>query len=326
MKAARRRFLQLAVVAGAGPVLSQIALALNYLTRPVRVIVPYTAGGPTDTFARLIAKKLSEHLAKQFYIENIAGATGNIGTGQAAKASPDGNTLLVVFSSYVVNPSLFAKIPYDPYNDFDPVTLAVTSTTVLVVNPSLPAKTVSDLVALIRANPGKYSYAHGGVGAATQLAGEQFRLSLRLDLLPIPFNGGGPSAAAVVAGHIPIGFCQITPVVPQIKDGNLRALAVTSKTRSQTVPSVPTMTEAGYPNIEGDSWFGVLVPAGTPRDVIASLNREIVKSVAQPDMRERLATLGFEAVGSTPDQFAKQIRFEIEMWSKVIREAKIKVE
>jgi tripartite-type tricarboxylate transporter receptor subunit TctC len=326
MKAARRRFLQLAVVAGAGPVLSQIALALNYLTRPVRVIVPYTAGGPTDTFARLIAKKLSEHLAKQFYIENIAGATGNIGTGQAAKASPDGNTLLVVFSSYVVNPSLFAKIPYDPYNDFDPVTLAVTSTTVLVVNPSLPAKTVSDLVALIRANPGKYSYAHGGVGAATHLAGEQFRLSLGLDLVPIPFNGGGPSVAAVVAGHTPIGFCQITPVVPQIKDGNLRALAVTSKTRSQSALDVPTMTEAGYPNVQGDSWFGVLVPAGTPRDIIASLNHQIVNSVLQPDMKERLATLGFEAVGSTPEEFAKQIKLEIEMWGKIIREAKIKAE
>jgi tripartite-type tricarboxylate transporter receptor subunit TctC len=223
-----------------------------------------------------------------------------IGTGQATKASPDGNTLLVVSSSYVVNPSLFAKIPDDPYKDFDPVTLAVTSTTVLVVNPSVPAETVSDLVALIRANPGKYSYAHGGVGAATHLAGEQFRISLGLDLVPIPFNGGGPSVAAIVASHTPIGFCHITPVVPQIKDGNLRALAVTSKTRSQSALNVSTMTEAGYPNIQGDSWFGVLVPAGTRRDIFASFNHEIANPVLQPDMKERLATLGFEAVGSTP--------------------------
>jgi tripartite-type tricarboxylate transporter receptor subunit TctC len=326
MKIPRRRFLQLAGAATAAAALPRYASALDYPTRPVRVIVPFSAGGPTDIFARLIAQKLSERLGKQFYVENIAGATGNIGTGQAAKASPDGNTILVEFSSYVTNPSLFAKIPYDPYKDFDPVTLAVTSTTVLVINPSVPAKTVADLVALIRANPGKYSYAHGGIGAQTHLAGEQFRLSLGLDLVPIPFNGGGPSTAAVVAGHTPIGFCQITPVVPQIKDGYLRALAVTSKTRSQALLDVPTITEAGYPNIEGDSWFGVLVPAGTPKDIVALLNREIVDSVAQPDMKERLAALGFELVGSTPEQFAKQIKFEIENWCKVIRAANIRAD
>jgi tripartite-type tricarboxylate transporter receptor subunit TctC len=326
MKIPRRRFLRLAGAGTAAAALPRYASALDYPTRPVRVIVPFSAGGPTDIFARLIAQKLSERLGKQFYVENIAGATGNIGTGQAARASPDGNTLLFVFSSYAVNPSLFVKIPYDPYKDFDAVTLAVTSTTVLVVNPSVPAKTVSDLVALVRANPGKYSYAHGGVGAATHLAGEQFRLSLGLDLIPIPFNGGGPSTAAVVAGHTPIGFCQITPVVPQIKEGNLRALAVTSKTRSQAAPNVPTMKEAGFPNIEGDSWFGVLVPAGTPRDIIALLNREIINSVVQPDMKDRLATLGFEPVGSTPEQFAKQIKFEIEMWGKVIRAANIRAD
>jgi tripartite-type tricarboxylate transporter receptor subunit TctC len=326
MNFTRRRFLHLASGAAAISNMPRIAPAQTYPTRPVRVIVPYTAGGPTDIFARLIAQKLSEHLQKQFYVENVAGATGNIGTGQAARARPDGNTLLVVYSSYVVNPSLFARIPYDPSKDFDPVTLAVASTTVLVVNPSVPAKTVSDLVALIRANPGKYSYAHGGIGSATHLAGEQFRLSLGLDLVPIPFNGGGPSTAAVMAGHTLIGFCQITPVVPQIKDGNLRALAVTSKTRVKAAPNVPTMTEAGYPNVEGDSWFGVLVPAGTPKDIIALLNREIVNSVAQSHMKERLAMLGFEPVGSTPEQFADQIRFEIENWGKIIREAKIKAE
>jgi tripartite-type tricarboxylate transporter receptor subunit TctC len=325
MQIPRRRFLQLAGAATAS-VLPPLASALDYPTRPVRVIVPFTAGGPTDIFARLVAQKLSERLGKQFYVENIAGATGNIGTGQAAKASPDGNTILVEFSSYVTNPSLFAKIPYDPHKDFEPVTLAVTSTTVLVVNPSVPANTVADLVALIRANPGKYSYAHGGIGAQTHLAGEQFRLSLGLDLVPIPFNGGGPSTAAVVAGHTPIGFCQITPVVPQINDGNLRALAVTSKTRSKALLDVPTITEAGYPNIEGDSWFGVLVPAGTPKDIIALLNREIVDSVAQPDMKERLAALGFELVGSTPEQFAKQIKFEIENWGKVIHAANIRID
>jgi tripartite-type tricarboxylate transporter receptor subunit TctC len=326
MKLPRRRFLHLAAGAAALPATSRIAGAQTYPTKPVRVIVPYAAGGPTDIFARLTAQKLSEHFGKQFYVENIAGATGNIGTGQAAKASPDGNTILVAYSSYVVNPSLFAKIPYDPYNDFDPVTLAVTSTTVLVVNPSVPAKTVNELLALIRANPGKYNYAHGGVSAATQLAGEQFRLSLGLDLVPIPFNGGGPATAAVVAGHTPMSFAALTPAAPQIKEGNLRALAVTSKTRSQTLPNVPTMVETGHPQIEGDSWVGVLVPAGAPKDIIALLNREIINAIEQPDMKERLPTLGFEAVGSTPEQFAKQIKFEIETWGRVIRAANIKAE
>jgi tripartite-type tricarboxylate transporter receptor subunit TctC len=166
------------------------------------MIVPFAPGGPTDIFARLIAQKLSEHLGKQFYVENIPGAGGNVGTGQATKAASDGNTVLFAYVSYAINPALFAKIPYDLYKDFDPVTLAVTSTTVLAVHPSVPEKTVGDLVALIRTNPGKFSYAYGGVGTPTHLAGEQFRLSLGLDLVPVPYTGGGPAAAAVVAGRL----------------------------------------------------------------------------------------------------------------------------
>jgi tripartite-type tricarboxylate transporter receptor subunit TctC len=301
-------------------------VALDYPTKPVRVIVPYAAAGPTDVFARLISQKLSDRLGKQFYVENIPGASGNIGTGQAARAAPDGNTLLCAYSSYVVNPTLFAKVPYDPNKDFDPVTLAVTSTTVLVVNPSVPAKTVSELVALIRANPGKYSYAHGGVATATHLAGEQFRLKLGLDLVPVPYSGAGPATAAVVAGHTLIGFSSITPAVPQIKEGNVRALAVASKRRSQPISNVPTMTEAGYAGIESDSWVGLLVPVGTPKEIIALLNREVVAILSQPDMKDRLVTLGLEPVSNTPEQFAEQIRYEVEMWGKLIRGANIKAE
>jgi tripartite-type tricarboxylate transporter receptor subunit TctC len=288
--------------------------------------VPFAAGGPTDTFARLIAQKLSEHFGKQFYVENITGAGGNIGTGQAAKASPDGNTMLIAYSSYVMNPTLYAKIPYDPYKDFDPVLLAVSSTNVLGVNPSVPAKTVNDLVALIRANAGKFSCAHGGVGTPSHLLGEQFRLSLGLDFVLVPYNGGGPITAAVVAGHTQIAFNALAPTLPQIKAGNIRALAVTSKTRSEPLPNVPTMMEAGYPSIAADTWVGVLVRAGTPKDIIALLNREIINGIAHPDMKERLATLGFEPVGSTPEEFAKQIKFEIETWGKVIRAANIKLD
>jgi len=326
MKLPRRRVLHLAAGAAALPVVSRIAWSQTYPTRPVRAIVAFAPGGVTDTFARLMAQKLSEHLGKQFYVENITGATGNIGTGQAAKAAPDGYTLLFAFSSYVVNPTLFDKVPYDPYKDFEPVTLAVTSTTVVTVHPSVPAKTIKDLVALVRANPGKYSYSSAGAGTQAHLAGEQFRLSLGLDLVHIPFNGGGPAIAAVVGGHTPIGFSSPAASIPQIKEGNVRALAITSKRRSQILPDVPTMAEAGYPEIEGDSWVGVLVPAGTPKDIISLLNHEIVKVIALPDMKARLGELGYDPVGSTPEEFAARIKVEIEMWRKVIRAAKIKAE
>jgi tripartite-type tricarboxylate transporter receptor subunit TctC len=326
MKFPRRQFFNLAGGAAALPLLPRLAFALDYPTRSVRVIVAFAPGGVTDTFARLMAQKLGEHLGKQFYVENIAGATGNIGTGQAAKAAPDGYTLLFAFSSYVVNPTLFGKVPYDPYNDFEPVTLAVVSTTVVTVHPSVPAKTVKDLVALIRANPGKYSYSSAGAGTQAHLAGEQFRISLGLDLVHVPFNGGGPAIAAVVGGHIPIGFGSPAASIPQIKEGNVRALAITSKRRSQILPDVPTMTEAGYPEIEGDTWVGVLVPAGTSKDIINFLNREVVKIIAMPDMEGRLAELGYDPVASTPEEFAVRIKAEIETWAKVIRAAHIKVE
>jgi tripartite-type tricarboxylate transporter receptor subunit TctC len=326
MKLPRRRVLHLAAGAAGLPAVSGIAWSQTYPTRPVRAIVAFAPGGVTDTFARLMAQKLSEHLGKQFYVENITGATGNIGTGQAAKAAPDGYTLLFAFSSYVVNPTLFDKVPYDPYKDFEPVTLAVTSTTVVAVHPSVPAKTIKDLVALVRANPGKYSYSSAGAGTQAHLAGEQFRLSLGLDLVHIPFNGGGPAIAAVVGGHTPIGFSSPAASIPQIKEGNVRALAITSKRRSQILPDVPTMAEAGYPEIEGDSWVGVLVPAGTPKDIISLLNHEIVKIIALPDMKARLGELGYDPVGSTPEEFAARIKVEIEMWRKVIRAAKIKAE
>jgi tripartite-type tricarboxylate transporter receptor subunit TctC len=326
MKIPRRRFLHLAAGAALMPAVSRNARAQAYPTRPVRSIVAFAPGGVTDTFARLMAQKLGEHLGQQFYVENIAGATGNIGTGQAARAAPDGYTLLFAFSSYVVNPTLFNKIPYDPYKDFEPVSLAVSSTTVITVNPAVPAKSVRELVALIRANAGKYSFASAGAGTQAHLAGEQFRLSQGLDLVHVPYNGGGPAIAAVVGGHTPIGFSSPAASIPQIKEGNVRALAITRKTRSPILPDVPTMIEAGYPEIEGDSWVGVLVPAGTPKDIIGLLNREVVKIIAAPDMRARLEELGYDPVASTPEEFAARIRAEIETWAKVIRAAHLKPE
>jgi tripartite-type tricarboxylate transporter receptor subunit TctC len=324
MNRGRRRFLQFAGAVMAAPALVRGAQAQGYPTRAVRVIVPFAPGGITDVLARLIAEKWSENLGKQFYVENVTGGSGNIGMGQAAKAAPDGYTILTAFVSYVVNPALFAKVPYDPVRDFEPIGLAVTSTTVLVVNPQVPAKTIGELVALIRANPGKYNYASAGSGTSSHLAGEQLRLSLGLDIVHIPFTGGAPAIASVVAGHTPIGLVAPNVAIPQIQDSKVRALAVTSAARAQTLPDVATLVESGHPGIEGDSWVGFVVPAGTPKDIVAMLNREIVRILAQPDMKQRLATLGFDPVGGTPDEFAARIKSELATWSRVIRAAGIK--
>jgi tripartite-type tricarboxylate transporter receptor subunit TctC len=324
MNRGRRRFLQFAGAVVAAPALVRHAVAQTYPARTVRVVVPFAPGGITDVLARLIAEKWGENLGKNFYVENVTGGSGNIGMGQAAKAAPDGYTILTAFVSYAVNPALFAKVPYDPVRDFEPISLAVSSTTVLVVNPSVTANTVDELIALIRASPGTYNYASAGAGTTSHLAGEQLRLSLNLDIVHIPYGGGAPAIASVVAGHTPIGFVAPSVAIPQLQDGKVRAIAVTSAKRAQTLPDVPTMAEAGHPGIEGESWVGFVAPAGTPKDIISTLNREIVKILAQPDMKERLATLGFDPIGSTPDEFAARIKSELATWAKVIREAGIK--
>jgi tripartite-type tricarboxylate transporter receptor subunit TctC len=323
MRFPRRQFLQLAAAA-ATSALPTLAAAQAYPARPVRVIVPYAPGGPADILARLAAQKLSEALGRQFYVENVGGAGGNLGMGQGARAAADGYTLLVVPPNIVVNPAMYDTVPYDPYKDFDPVTIAVASPTVLTVHPSLDVRTVNDLVAMIKSNPGKFSFASPGTGTPPHLIGEHFRLSLGLDLVHIPFNSAGLAVASTVAGHTPIAFTSLPPAVPQIKDGKLRALAVTSKTRSQALPEVASMTEAGYPGIVGEGWFAFIAPAGTPNDITALLYRELVRIISLPDVKERLAALGFDAVGTTPDESRAQFRTESEKWAKVIRDAGIK--
>jgi len=290
----------------------------------VRVIVPFGPGGPTDVFARLAAQKLSQRLGQQFYVENILGGGSNVGTGQAARAAPDGHTILFTVSAFVTNPAFIVKVPYDPIKDFVPVALPAASPQVLVVHPSVQANTVKDLVALIRANPGKFTYGSGGVGGQAHLTFEQFRQSLGLDIVHVPFGGGGPMIAAVVAGHISVGLSLLPPAVPQIKEGSLRALALTSTMRSQSLPDIPTGAEAGYPILEGDQWLGVFVPTATPKEIIATLHRRIVETVALPDMKARLETLGFYPVETTPEQFADRIGVELEKWRRVIRTANIK--
>src|ERR1700731_3364354 len=323
----RRQFLHRAAGAALLPFLPGIARAAqSYPTRPVGVIVPFSPGAPPDFCARLIMQKLAERLGQQFYVENIAGAGGNIGTGQAARAAADGYTVLITVNSYVINPTLYAKVPYRVLQDFDSVTLAVGFPSAMLVNPSVPATTVKDLVALIKRNPNKYSFASPGFGTPSHLLGEQFRVVLGLDLVHVPYGGSGPAMMSAVAGDTPIAFAALSAAVPQIQDGKLRALAVMSKNRSQALPDLPTIAEAGYPELDGDAWVGVLVPTGTPPDIIALLHREIVKIIATPDMKERLATLGLEPVGNSPEEFTAQMKIEMEKWAKVIQAAKIKAE
>jgi tripartite-type tricarboxylate transporter receptor subunit TctC len=326
MRIPRRQFLQLAIAAAVGQSAPRMARGQSYPDRPVRMIVPYAPGGPTDVITRLLAQKLSEHVGKQFFVENMGGGGGNIAMGRAAKMAPDGYTLLVVNPSYVINPTLYDKVPYDLHKDFDPVTLAVATTLVLTVHPSVPARTVSELVALIKASPGKYSYASPGTGTPGHLVGETFRLSLGLDLVHVPFNGAGLAVGSAVAGHTPICFASPSPAAQQVDDGKLRGLAVTSKARSQALPDVPTMAEAGYPDIAGDNWQAVVVPAGTPTEIIAYLHREIIGIIALAEVRERLAVLGFEPVASTPEEFAARAKVEFETWAKVIRASGIKAQ
>jgi tripartite-type tricarboxylate transporter receptor subunit TctC len=308
----------------AGPSLAQSA---GYPDRPVKIIVPFAPAGPTDVAARLIAQKLSENLKQQFFIENQGGAGGNLGMGNAARSAPDGYTVLFVSSSYVVNPSLYAKVPYDPYKDFAPVTVAGDAPNLLSVHPSVPAANVKELVDLIRANPGKYNnFAHAGVGTTPHLSGELFRLASGVDIVHVPFSGAGPALASTVAGHTPIMFTTLAPAIPQIKAGNLRALAVMAKTRVPALPDVPTMEEAGFKDQEADTFFAMLVPAGTPKPIVELLYRETINILKMPDVKERFAAIGVDVVGNTPDEFAAQIRAEVVKWGKVIKDANIKVE
>jgi len=297
--------------------------AAEYPDHPVKVVVPFAAGGPTDVMARLVAQKLSEALKQQFYVENRPGAGGNIGMAEVARAKPDGYTLLVASSSYVVNPSLYAKAPYDPYKDFAPITLAAASPNILVVNASFPAKSVKELIDLLKKEPGKYTIANPGIGTTPQLAAELFKLSFHLDATSVPFGGAAPAIQSALSGHTPIAFSALPPTSPQVKAGTLRGLAVTSVKRSAALPDVPTLEESGVKEQESETMQGIFAPAGTPKQIVDLLNKEIVKAMAMPDVKEKCDQLGFDPVANSPEQFAAYIKKEVEKWSAVIKEAKI---
>jgi tripartite-type tricarboxylate transporter receptor subunit TctC len=302
------------------------ASAENYPTRPVRVVVGFPAGGPTDAIARIVAQKLTDNLGQQFFVENIGGAGGNTAAGQVARVTPDGYTIMAISTGFVVNPSLYAKVPYDPIKDFAPVTLVAASPNIVVVNPQVPAKTLPELVQLIRDNPGKYSFAGPGVGSTPHLGGELFRLAFKLDLVHVPFTGAGPAVQATVGGHTPIAFTALPSSLSAVQAGQLRALGVASAERAAGLPDVPTYAEQGVKDQDADTLTGIVAPAGTPKEIVDLLYREIAKIVAQPDVKERLTVLGFKPVANTPDQFGARIRLEMDKWGKVVRDAKLRIE
>jgi tripartite-type tricarboxylate transporter receptor subunit TctC len=302
------------------------AWAESYPARPVRLVVPFAAGGPTDVIGRVAAQKLSDSWGQQVVIENVPGAGGNTGTAQVARAPADGYTILVVSTGFIINPSMYAKIPYDPIKDFSPITLVAASPNVVSVHPDFPAKSFKELATLVKANPGKYSFAQPSTGSTPHLAGELFKLNYGLDLVTVPFNSAALAINSTLGGHTPIAFTALPPAMSNIKDGKLRGLAVLASQRSPALPDVPTNAEAGIPDLESDTLTGIVAPAGTPRELIDRWRNDIAKIVALPDVRQRLEVLGFAPVANTPDEFGARLKAEMARWGKVVHDANIRAD
>jgi len=302
------------------------ALAQQFPSKPVRIVVPYTPGGGADTTARLIAPKLQDALGQTVVIDNKPGAGGTIGDDAVAKAAPDGHTLLLGAFAHAVNPSLMPKMPFRTPEDFAPVSLLVTVPELLVVTPSFPAKTVAELVAMAKAEPGKLSYASSGNGSAQHLAAELFKMRTGTDIQHVPYKGGSLAVADVAAGHVPFYFGNMSSALPQARAGKVRALAVTSPQRSPAAPEVPTMAEAGVAGCEISEWNALLAPAATPPAVIERLHVEVAKVMAAADMKAKFADLGAQPVGSTPAELAAFLRSEMTKWAEVVKVGNIRIE
>jgi len=298
-----------------------------YPAKPVRFVVAFPPGGGTDIIARAIAQKLAERIAQQVVVDNRPGAGGNIGTDIVAKSAPDGYTMLMGSAGpLAINASLFGKMPFDPIKDLAPVTLAASTPNVLVVHPSLRVATVKELIALAKARPGEINFASSGHGTPAHLAGELFNSMAGVKMVHVPYKGAAPALADLLGGQVQLMFSTMPPALPHVKDGKLRALAVTSAKRSPAAPDIPTLDEIALPGFEANTWHGVVVPAGTPATIVARLNREIVAILHLPDVVERFSSQGAEALGSTPEEFAAYIRSETLKWAKVVRDSGAKAE
>ena len=304
-----------------------VTSAQNYPNRPVRIIVPYAAGGGTDLNARPVAQKLTERWGQSVVVDNRPGGNAMIGSDAVAKAAPDGYTLLFHASSEIVtNVSLFKKVPYDPIKDFAPITLASTTAVIIVTHPSLPAKNVKQLIALAKSRPGALSYASVGTASPQHLAGEMLKGLAAIDMQHIPFKGAGPALIDVLGGHVPVGFIALLPTVPHVKTGRLIAHAVTTAQRSGALPEVPTMIESGFPGFELAQWYGVLAPAATPKDILAKLSADFVWALTLPDVKERLTKDGCDVVAGSPEQLAAYIKTEIEKNARIIKAANVRID
>ena len=301
------------------------AQAQQYPTRPVRFVVPFAPGGSTDTLARTLGQKLSEALGEQVVVDNRSGGSGNIGMEIVARAAPDGHTIVLGYiANLAIGPSLYAKLPFDPVKDFAPVTQLASSPNVLAAHPAVPARNLKELIALARARP--VNFASAGVASVGHLTGEFLNSLAGIKMVHVPYKGSGQAVTDLLGGHVQLMFSGFSSALPHIKAGKLRALAVTGAKRSPALPDVPTIAESGFPKFEATAWYGVLAPAQTPRPIVIRLHDEIIKALQLPDVKERLASVGFEIVGSTPEAFGAYIQSEIRKWEKVVKASGAKPE
>lgn len=306
--------------------LAGAAWAQDYPAKPVRVIVPFAPGGGTDLMARVVVQKLGETLGGTWVIDNRGGAGGTIGSDLAAKSPPDGYTLLVVSGAHAINPSLHARLPYDTERDFAPITMITSGPGLLVVHPSLPARTVKEFIALAKARPGQLNFASAGIGTPPHLAGELFKTMAGIGMVHVPYKGNGPAYIDLLAGHVPVMFPTIPTAIPHVRAGKIRALAVTTAKRTAIVPELPTISESGVPGYDTSSWYGLLAPAGTPAAIVSKVQQGVARVLRSPEVGQKLKADGLELVGNTPEQFAAAIKSEIAKWAKVVKASGAKVE
>jgi tripartite-type tricarboxylate transporter receptor subunit TctC len=296
------------------------ANAQSYPSNPIRFVVPYPAGGPLDTVARLLGQKVSESVHQPVIVDNKPGAGGNIGADAVAKSAGDGYTILMgAVATHAINPTLYPAIPYDAARDFIPVTQVASTPNVLVVNPSVPASSVREFIAYAKANPGKLNFGSGSTGSAGHLAGELFKTMAGVDMIHVPYKGAAPAMNDLIGGQIQVMFDNLASSLAQVRAGRIRALAVTTARRSALAPELPTIAESGLPGFDVNTWFGIFLPAGTPRDVVTRLHVEFTRALALPEIREKMMALGAEPIGSNPEEFAAYIRAESEKYARVIR-------
>ncbi len=298
------------------------AFAQAYPTKPVTIIVPWPPGGPSDIAARPMAKLLSEDMKQTFIIDNRGGAGGNIGSAMVAKAAPDGYTLLITSSApIVINPSLYKQMPFDPPKDLAPITNLLRVPLILAVHPSVPAKNLQELIAYVTSQKGKVQYASAGNGTPQHLTGELFKATAKLDMIHVPYKGSAPAITDLIGGHVPIMFDSAIAILPHIKSGKVRAIAITSAKRSSILPDVPTFEQSGMKGFESYAWYGFFAPAKTPKEIIAKLNAEALKAMKHPEWQKVLAETGSENVGDTPEQFAAFTKAEATKWAKVVKDS-----